>query len=251
MKRRIIAASVAILVALVSGVLVLSYVKSADQRAMAGMRTETVLVVVAPVPKGTSGEALGKSVGLRELPATAVVPGALSSESSLKGKVSTTELQVGEQLLASRFAAPAVAKSETTPVPKGFSEVSILLDPERAVGSNLTPGDRVGVFISLGDGADKATTHLTLNQVLVTRIQGVTADQAAQSSDSSSSSGNQQAPSSHPVPQGSLMVTLAVSANDAEQVVFAAEYGNIWLSLENKNSTNSDTRLVTGKNDQQ
>lgn len=248
MKRRIIAASVAILVALISGVLLLGYVTSADQRAMAGMRTEKVLVVTAPVPKGTAGDQLGDSVRLRELPAKAIVPGALTSTSGLKGKVSTSELQVGEQLLASRFAAPVAAKAEITSVPKGFSEVSVLLDPERAVGSNLTPGDRVGVFVSL-DGPDKGTTHLTLNQVLVTRVQGVTAEQAAQSSDSSSdqSGGN----GSQPVPDGSLMVTLAVSANDAEQVVFASEYGHIWLSLENKNSTNSGTRLVTGKNAQQ
>lgn len=247
MKRRIIAASVAILVALISGVLLLGYVTSADQRAMAGMRTQKVLVVVAPVPKGTAGDQLGDSVALRELPAKTIVPGALSSTSGLKGKVSTTELQIGEQLLASRFAPPAVEHSGTTPVPKGFSEVSILLDPERAVGSNLTPGDRVGVFVSL-DGADKGATHLTLDQVLVTRVQGVTAEQAAQSTDSSSAQGGN---GSQPVPDGSLMVTLAVSANDAEQVVFASEYGHIWLSLENKNSTNSGTRLVTGKNAQQ
>lgn len=251
MKRRIIAASVAILVALVSGVLLLGYVKSADQRAMAGMRTEKVLVVTTPIPKGTDGDALGASVALRELPATAIVPGALSSTSGLKGKISTTALQAGEQLLASRFAAPTIAKSETTLVPKGFSEVSVLLDPERAVGSNLTPGDRVGVFVSLGEDVDNGKTHLTLNQVLVTRVQGVTASQAAQSSDGSDSSNDQQGKGSQPVPDGSLMVTLAVSANDAEQVVFASEYGHIWLSLENKQSTNSDTRIVTEKTDQQ
>lgn len=248
MKRRIIAASVAILVALISGVLLLGYVKSADQRAMAGMRTERVLVVTAPVPKGTAGDQLGTSVALRELPATAVVPGALASTSRLKDKVATTTLEVGEQLLASRFSAPTVAKSDDTPVPKGFSEVSVLLDPQRAVGSNLTPGDRVGVFISLGDSAADARTHLTINQVLVTRVQGVTADQAAQSS---GSSGDQQSKGNHPVPDSSLMVTLAVTADDAERVVFASEYGHIWLSLENKNSTDSDTRLVTEKNAQQ
>ena len=248
MKRRIIAASVAILVALASGVLLLGYVRSADTRAMAGMRTEKVLVVVAPIPKGTAGDALGKSVALRELPATAVVSGALASTSGLKGKLSTSDLQVGEQLLSSRFAAPVAAKAEITSVPKGFSEVSVLLDPDRAVGSNLSPGYRVGVFISLGDDVSKGTTHLALNQVLVTRVQGTTAKQAAQTSDSNSGKGGG---GSAPVPDGSLMVTLAVSANDAEQVVFAAEYGHIWLSLENKNSTNSNTRIVTEKNDQQ
>jgi pilus assembly protein CpaB len=47
------------------------------------------------------------------------------------------------------------------------------------------------------------------------------------------------------------MITMAVSANDAEQVVFAGEYGHIWLSLENKASTDDGTRIVTEKIEQQ
>ncbi|WP_195909305.1 Flp pilus assembly protein CpaB [Microlunatus sp. Gsoil 973] len=242
----------AILVAVCSGILLLGYVTSADQRAMAGMRTRKVFVVVTPVPQGTAGDNLGDSVALKELPAKAIVPGALADTAVVKGKVSTTTLQVGEQLLASRFAAPAAAKAETTQVPTGFSEISILLDPERAVGSDLTAGDRVDVFVSLGDDADSGRTHLTLHEILVTRVQGVTADQAALSTgDSGDQTGQPSRKSSQPVPQGSLMVTMAVSANDAEQVVFASEYGHIWLSLDNKNSTDSNARVVTGKNAQQ
>lgn len=254
MKRRIIAASVAILVAVVSGVLLLSYVTSADQRAMAGMRTERVLVVTSTVPQGTAAAQLGKLVALEELPAKAVVPGALTSITSLKGQVTTTALEPGEQLLASRFADPTTLQDTlAVQVPKGFSEVSVQLEPQRAVGNNLSPGDHVGVFISLGGDAG-GKTHLVLNKVLVTRIQGVTAEQAAQSANTQQSgqqSGQQAASTAQPAPQGSLMITMALSANDAEQVVYAAQYGQIWLSLENKDSTASGTRIVTEKNDQQ
>jgi pilus assembly protein CpaB len=253
-KRRIIAAAVAILVAVVSGILLISYVTSADQRAMAGMRTEQVLVATAPVPQGTRADELGELVALRSLPAKAVVPGALTSVTALRNKITTTELQPGEQLLASRFADPsALQDSLAVQVPKGFSEVSIQLDPQRAVGNNLSPGDRVGVYISLGDGVDKGKTHLVLHQVLVTRIQGVTADQAAQASKSQQTDGQQddQGGSGEPAPQAGLMITMAVSANDAEQVVFAGEYGHIWLSLENKASTDDGTRIVTEKIEQQ
>lgn len=252
MKRRIIAASVAILVAVISGVLLLSYVTSADQRAMAGMRTEKVLVVTTAVAQGTAADQVDKLVALEELPAKTVVPGALTTTSGLKGKVTTTALQPGEQLLASRFADPSTLQdSGVVRVPKGLSEVSVLLDPDRAVGNNLTAGDHVGIFISLGDGVDKGKTHLVLTKVLVTRVQGVTADEAAQAAKQSNQQSDQSSGGSQPVPQGSLMITMAVSPGDAEQVVFAAEYGHIWLSLENKNSTVSGTRIVTEKNDQQ
>jgi pilus assembly protein CpaB len=253
-KRRIIAASVAILVAVVSGILLISYVTSAEQRAMAGMRTEQVLVATAPVPQGTQADQLGELVGLKSLPAKAIVPGALTSVSTLKNKVTTSALQPGEQLLATRFADPsALQDSVAVQVPKGFSEVSVQLDPQRSVGNNLSPGDRVGVFISLGDNMDKARTHLVLHQVLVTRIQGVTADQAAEASKSGQTDEQQddQSSGAEPAPQGSLMITMAVSANDAEQVIFAGEYGHIWLSLENKDSTDNGTRIVTEKTEQQ
>lgn len=254
MKRRIIAASVAILVAVISAVLLLSYVTSADQRAMAGMRTEKVLVVTAAVPQGTAADQLGKAVALEELPSKAVVPGALTTTAALKGKITTTALQPGEQLLASRFTNPTTLKdSLAVQVPKGFSEVSVLLDPDRAVGNNLSPGDKVGIFISLGDGVDKGKTHLVLHEVLVTRVQGVTAEQAAQDSQTQQSDqqSGQTTSANQPAPQGSLMITMAVSTENAEQVVFAAEYGHIWLSLENKDSAASGSRLVTEKNDQQ
>lgn len=249
MKRRIVAASVAIMVALVSGILLLNYVASADQRAMAGMQTREVLVVTAHVAEGTAADQLGDLVALRELPAKAIAQDAVSDLSELAGRVANTDLQPGEQLLRTRFSDPAALhKTAAVEVPKGFSEVSVLLEPQRVVGSNLGSGDKVGVIISVGSDAKDAQTHLTLNQILVTKVQGVTAAQAAaqQSSDAQSTGASAQ-----PVPEGSLMVTLAVSANDAEQVVYAAEYGKLWLTLENKVSTNTATRLVTEKNVQQ
>lgn len=246
MKRRIVAASVAIVVALVSGVLLLNYVAGADQRAMAGMQTRKVLVVTAHVAEGTAASQLGDLVALRELPAKAIAQDAVSDLSKLAGQVANTDLEPGEQVLSTRFSDPAaLRKTSAVEVPKGFSEVSVLLEPQRVVGSNLSIGDRVGVIISVGDNAKDAQTHLTLNQVLVTNIQGVTASEAT----AQQSSGTQQTggASTKPVPEDSLMVTLAVSANDAEQVVFAAEYGTIWLTLENKASTNTGTRIVTEK----
>jgi pilus assembly protein CpaB len=245
-KRRIIAASVAIVVAVVSGVLLLSYVTSADQRAMAGMRTEKVLVITTAVPKGTDGDQLSNHVALRTMPAKTVVPGALTTTSGLGGKVAITDLEPGEQVLASRFADPAAQQAAgDVHIPKGFSEVSVQLDAQRAAGNNLAAGDHVGVVISLGNSVDNGRTHLAMHQVLVTRVQGVTAQQAEQAAKADQKDGT----ATQPAPQNGLMVTLAVSAEDVEEVVFAGEYGHIWLSLENKDSNNNGTGIVTEKND--
>jgi len=246
-KRRIIAVSVAIVVAMISGLLLLNYVAGADQRAMAGMQTREVLVITAPVPKGTTADDLGDLVTERELPAKAVAQDAVSDLASLSGRVANTNLQPGEQLLGTRFSDPSsLQKTEVVDIPKGYSEVSVLLEPQRVVGSNLATGDKVGVVVSIGDNAKEARTHLTLNHTLVTKVQGATA--AAEQSGDDQQTGTA---SAQPVPEGSLMITFAVSANDAEQIIYAVQYGQIWLLLENAASTTSGTRTVTEKNAQQ
>ncbi len=253
MKRRLIAAFAALLLAGVSAVVLVKYVSGADQRAMAGMQTTTVYVVTAAVPVGTTAAGLGASVATRTLPRSAVVSGAVTSLTEIAGKVATTDLQPGEQLLSSRFADPATAAaSHKASVPKGFHRVSIQLDPPQVVGGDLAAGDHVGVFIT---NTDDKTTHLTVPRALVTRTQGAisrppgttspggsSTDNAASKQPSSDSSASADA-----IPDGSVIVTVAVSAADAEKIVWGAENGKIWLSLENAQSTQNGTTIITGK----
>jgi hypothetical protein len=42
-----------------------------------------------------------------------------------------------------------------------------------------------------------------------------------------------------------MLVTLALSSPQVEQVVFAAEFGHIWLTGENADADESGTRVVT------
>jgi pilus assembly protein CpaB len=232
--RRLVAAVSAVLLALVGGVLLTGYVSAADQRAMAGMATAPVLVVVAPVPAGTPAEALVDLVAVEELPAKAVAPGALTTLDAVAGQQTTAELAPGEQVLASRFAVP---EKKGVEVPADMHELSVLLESQRVLGSSIVPGDRVGVFVSTEQG-----THLTLHKVLVTRVQGgITPPTETEPP----AGGAEPAPA--PVPEGSVMVTLALTAPDAEKVVWARENGSIWLSLERTDVPEGGTRVVTGE----
>ena len=42
-----------------------------------------------------------------------------------------------------------------------------------------------------------------------------------------------------------VMVTLAVNAHDAETLIYGAEHGTLWLSLEPADAVVSGTRVVT------
>lgn len=238
LKRRILAAVLALALAGAGAVLLAGYVQGADRRAMAGMETANVLVVTSLISNGTPADALTKLVATQVLPVKAIAAGALSSLATISGQVATADLQPGEQLFASRFADPASLKgAEQIEVPTGLQQLSVSMERPRMLGAMLTPGATVGVFISLAkDGDQPDQTHLVLHQVLVTEVGGDLPPTPADGADQTSE------------PADMVSVTFALSAADAEKLVFGAEHGRLWLSLEPSDAVTSGTRVVTAQN---
>jgi pilus assembly protein CpaB len=238
--RRLLAAFAALLLLVVGTAVLVAYVRGADSRALAGVRTVEVLVADQLVPEGTTADQLGDLVRTDIVPAKTAVDGRVTDLESLAGQVATVDLQPGEQLLASRFGSPDDLQAPgTVAVPDGLQEVSILLEPQRAVGGRLAAGDTVGVFVSLSEGK---TTHVVLHHVLVTQVQGAPAPADPASADPETASAGAAAPSA------SLMITLAVTAAKAEAVVFGIEHGTVWLSLEPAGADTSGTEVITSDN---
>jgi pilus assembly protein CpaB len=237
-SRRLLAACLA-LVLLVAGTAVLvAYVRGADSRALAGVRTVEVLVADERIPEGTPGTALAGSVRTQLVPAKSALPGRVTDLDVLAGRVATVDLLPGEQLLAERFGSPEDLRAPgTVEPPAGDQEISILLDPQRAVGGRLAAGDTVGVYVSLTFEDGTATTHAVLHHVLVTQVQGAPA--IATAGDTETDSATLAAPT------GSLMITLALTAAEAETVVFGVEHGTVWLSLEPADATTGGTAITT------
>lgn len=229
-KTRVIAVIVAVLLAVVGTVIVISYVSGAEKRALTGVDTVDVYVVQQNVPAGTPAGELGNLVALEAVPAKVVPAGAVTNLTELGTDVAAVELVPGEQLLRSRFISPtAVSDGTLIVVPSDMQQISVALDIQRALGGRLVPGDMVGVFLSQAAGTVEAVApsmQLTLTRVLVTGIQGgVTPDAKAGAAAS-----------------GVVIVTLAVSQSDAQAIITAAEFGSIWLSKEPANAQSSDTK---------
>lgn len=230
MNSRVLASAAAAVLAVAGSFLLVSYTNGAEQRALAGVQTSEVLIVSVAVPAGTPADVVLQSATRQEVPAKARPADAVTDPAAITGLVSTVDLVPGEQLLSTRFRDPATAENPgIITVPAGMLEVSILLEPQRTVGGRLKAGDTVGVFLSVKAPAE--TTHLTLHQVLVTAVQGTPA--AAEDP----TSGASQAAASE-----SVMVTLALTAADAEKVVYGQEFGTIWLSAEPATAAREGTR---------
>jgi pilus assembly protein CpaB len=248
MQRRGFIGLLAVAVAIVGAVLLVFYVNGADARAMAGQQPTKVLVVIRDVPLGTPAGSLAQFTQARELPAAAVVAGAISDTAQLKATdVASTTLRIGEQVLASRFV--AAGSNEVTapvPIPEGMQLVSIQLDPERVVGSQLNAGDTVAVFLNLkvkdktvtGNVDEVAVTHIIANQVLVARTQGAVTTPNTQ----------QTAGPTEQLPKSAVIVTLAVNAPLAERIVFGQLNGSLWLAKETPTSSTTGTRIVHSGN---
>src|SRR5688572_11412720 len=239
MRRRLLAALAALLLLFVGTAVLLAYVRGADARALAGVRSVQVLVADQVIPEGTPADQLTALVRTETLPQKAAVEGRVTDLGELAGLETTVDLQPGEQLLTSRFAEPEAAGAEgRMPVPAGLQEVSVLLEPQRAVGGRVVAGDTVGVVVSLKEGKK---THSVIHHVLLTEVKGAP---APVDPNADAATGTESASSTTAVPSQSLMITFAVTAAQAEAVVFGMEHGTVWLTLENEDADTGGTSVV-------
>lgn len=250
MKSRLLAGVAAVLLAIVGAVLMFTYAQGADQRAMQNLEPVGVLVVKQAIPAGTPVEAIKASVAIEQLPGASVSESSLKTLDDSTGKVVAVDLVPGEQLVAERLIAPEELKtSGSVKVPAGLQEVSFQLEPQRVVGGRLSPGDHVGVFISMPEGgveskADKETTKLSVHKALVTAVQRAPEPAAAAQPAPTEGTEPTADPRDSTLPTGSLMLTVAVNDVDAAKIVFAAEYASIWLSREPLDAKDSGPRIM-------
>jgi pilus assembly protein CpaB len=250
-KARLLGGIAALVIAITGTVLLITYVQSADARAMAGTETTEVFVVQTAIPAGTPASEIGGSIAKKPLPKSALTGDSVTSLVDLGNKVTAVALVPGEQLLSSRLieADSFLGPSRVT-VPDGMQEISLKLPIERVVGGKITAGDTVGVFITLtettgtGDNVTQSGgTQLTFHKVLVTAAQfsnGTPAQpENAQKgeSDGALSSGENQS-------DGTYLITVARNSAEAERLVYAAEFGKIYLSKEPTEATEGNTGVV-------
>ena len=269
MSKRVIGLLAAVVLALIGTVALVAFVAGAEERALEGEELVEVYVVTEPIPGGTSGDDIEDQVIVEEVPAKVRPEDAVDNLAALRGRVAAVDLQPGEQLLESRFVElDEFADREVgVQIPDDMVEITVALDPERAVGGLLEPGQTVAVLASFEpfqlsatvveingeevalpaavadavEGATPNTTDIILRKVLVTAVQ----QEDNSALDASDESGATRLNTS---PEGSLLVTLAVPPFDAERVVFTAEFGTLWLAIEREGVPELEDSIKTRGN---
>lgn len=135
----------------------------------------------------------------------------------------TTAAGAPAQLAAARDEDGEPVELVGIPTPPELARVTLQLEPQRALGGLVTPGELVAVTASFdrSQGAEATETGpqtgVILEKILVTAVQ---VEEPAGDADDPTP------------PRGTLLVTLAVPPTEASRLVFAAEYGRVWLAGE-------------------
>jgi len=237
MRSRGLVVAIAVVLAVAAAAAVILYTQGVKEDAVRGGELTRVIVATQEIPANQSLDPLVDQGIFTEiqLPADALVEGAVTDVEQLRGVTTTTPILANEQISTSRLSS-AERPLNLTGVSKGHVGVAVELDaPQGGVG-NIQPGDSVQVFATyqgvqvfkgdlrkLINNAGSTTTPkvdlpaftLTLiPTVRVLRIQNPSVDTETARSDSSRS-----------------QVTLDLLPQDAQNLVFAQENARIWLGL--------------------
>jgi len=226
-RRRILLVFAAVIAAL-GTLLVFLYVRGADTRAQEEFDTVQVLTAVQLIAPGEAVDAAAAAgkFQLQPVPTSSLLAGYLIDTAAITGKVATTTIYPGEQVIASKFG--GAAEASALPIPKGYLAISVnLTDPARVAGF-VSPGSDVAIFWSGTDpNSQEPFTRMLLPRVTVIGV-GSTAPGQTTTTDASGTQTTEQLPNA--------LLTLALKKENAERVIFASGNGSLAFGLLTKDS---------------
>ena len=229
MKTRGLAIAVAFLLAIGATSAVYMYIQGV-RRDVKGRTSNMVSVLVSKqdIPAQTNLDNLvsGGSFTTLQVPQDALVQGAVTDLSQLKGKSTAFPILQGEQITTARLQGSSTqVEGGALGIPAGHKALTLSVESPQAVGGVIQVGDHITLYATFEN-----VSLITLGRVLKgvapkkTEIGDVTATlvpdvQVLKVNQSSEGNG------------GTVLLTLSLTPLDAQKVVFSQEEGKIWVAL--------------------
>lgn len=222
---------IAIVLAVLAGLAVFWYARSAEDRAIEGEQAVTVYLSTQTIPEGTPlgslvDQGLAKTT---EVSAKLSPPGAVSViDATNSSLVAVDTIQTGQILLAGDFTS-GLTKSVSLSIPDGMMAMSMVLGSPQKI-DFIRPSSRIAIFDTIStvspdnpDAPADLTTRPLLDGVQVLAI-GSTTEQGA--------------PAATAETWTSSLVTVAVDQSQAEKLIHAIQSGGqLWMTLLGENTT--------------
>jgi pilus assembly protein CpaB len=237
MRSRGLVVAIAIVLAVGAAAAVVLYTQGVKEEAKEGGALTTVIVATQEIPANQRLDPLIEQGLFAEIdvPANALVGGAVTTLTELEGATTTTPILANEQISTSRLSTSEV-NLNIVGVSEGHVGLSVELEAPRGGIGNINPGDNVQVFATYQGvsvipgslrqlitaqtapvGGERKLPDFTLTlipTVRVLKIQNPEVDNETGRSDSSR-----------------IQVTFDLLPQDAQNLVFAQENALIWLGL--------------------
>jgi pilus assembly protein CpaB len=225
LTKRSAALVVAIVLAALATIALVSYVRGVEDRAYAGVETVKVFVAKDTIPTGMSAdEAIQNAlIGTTTIPRKVRSDGAIVSLDEIKGKVAQVTVFKGEQIVGPRWGAPGQAGS-TLAIPADKQAMSVEVGIPPGVAGFIQEGSYVSIIAKLAQAqgagqpqaGDRVQFLLQDVQVLKTGVRTVVT------------------PGEKEQPQqvtSNVLLTLALTPSQAEKLAYAVFEGDIYFTL--------------------
>jgi pilus assembly protein CpaB len=225
MGRRTVLLVAALVIAALGTTMVFLYVQGVNNQATHEQDPVSVLVAKKTIEPGTSYKDASDHASFEKktISRDALVAGALGSTAPLVGKVTTTTIYPGQQIIPQMFGASG--QVSTLNVPNDKLAISVQLDDPAQVAGFVDAGTSVAIFLT--SAAKGGATRLLLPKVLVLAIGNKTA-----TPQDTTTNGTEAA-----VP--TTILTIAVDQQDYQRVLFGSTHGRLNLGLLGKDFTPS------------
>jgi pilus assembly protein CpaB len=230
MTRRILAITIAVVLAALGTAGGLFLILTADQRAQDRIGDAvTVAIAAKRIPVGTTGARLvsDNMVRFERMPRASVPRDALSEIDAERSKlVVMSSIEVGQILLAANFGERSKV-SGGLPLPEGKLAVTVQTGAPEQVAGYVQGGSQVAIFLTytvLDTKGNKSNIERT--RVLLPRVEvlAVGTYQAGQRGDGATGSATTSR-------GASLLVTVAVNQAEAERLIEGLNHGTLYLGL--------------------
>jgi pilus assembly protein CpaB len=246
MRSRGLVVVLALILASIATAGVFLYSQGVKQDAIEGGDLHDVIVSKVDIPANTPVDPLieQEQFQILQVPADAVVDGAVTDLSQMRGRTTTAYILAGEQIPVARVQG-GVIPGGILGIPEGHQAVAVSMSGPRAIAGALAGGDHVSIYATFDDvsltllnknflkGADDPNQLASLEGaqvpefdttvVLVPEVEvlRVASDNVVVEDDGSASQ----------APEGNVTLTMAFLPEEAQQFVFALEQGRVYLSL--------------------
>jgi Flp pilus assembly protein CpaB len=209
--------------ALLAAVILLVYLHRYRESVNASSKPMTVLVASSLIEKGTPGNVVGSQdlFQVTSTPRSEVKDGAIVDPASLRGQVAAEDIYPGQQLTISDFVAGST-DAVSTKVIKYERGMSIPLDEAHGMIGKVTPGDHVDVIAAFNVSDNAGGRQYPVARTLV---QDALVIDAPAESKATGLAAQATQPKS---------VVLRLTDDEAQQVAFAVENGEVWIVVRPK-----------------